>query len=517
MKNITYKNRIYKVAALASVLLAGCSDFLDNPLENQTPSVQIDYTDLNRMYQPVSGVYSSVTKGGFASWVHTFLKTSQSEDIDPRTGYSEVNELVHNYKSGAVIKGFWALDDMWSRYYGSVLTCNSALAELDKFAANIGDGDQANKQLLARYQAEVRFFRALLHYYIARSFGDVPVLGVESVDPGYLGTVGKTPVVDVRQHVISEMDFCIANLEDARPNQAAHQGGVTKYTALFLKAKAAMDLAGNDNGSPHWDVVLESTDQIINSNRFSLFEDYYQLWKKPGKMCDESILELQYSDFGNPTGDVVMSGGQVWDNLFLFQAPQNTYGAPINGDGWLIPSDEAVRFLTGRKDDIRLKTAVQHCGIDGRPGTFSVTPDGDTISGNTAGKKYFNGKAYFPKSQMTPGRVDWYGANNNVRVFRYAEALLMNSEARIRKGQNGDAPINLVRTRVGLAPLVNATIPQLMDERRAEFICEWWGERFNDLVRTDQAATVLSGFVKGESEFFPIPQVQEDRNTNLKD
>src|SRR5690606_27285623 len=131
-----------------------------------------------------------------------------------------------------------------------------------------------------------------------------------------------------------------------------------------------MDLAGNDNGSPHWDVGPEATDQIINSNRFSLFEDYYPLWHKPAKMCNTSILELQYSDFGNPTGDVVMSGGQVWDNLFLFQAPQNTYGAPINGDGWLIPSDEAVSFLTGRKDDIRLKTAVQHCGIDGRPGTF---------------------------------------------------------------------------------------------------------------------------------------------------
>lgn len=510
------KIQVGKLAALALLLLAGCSDFLNNPLENQTPAVSIDYADMSRMYQPVSGAYSSVARGGFASWVHTFLKTSQTVDIDPRTGYSEVNELVHNYRGGAVIKGFWALDDLWSRYYGSVLTCNSALAELEKFAANISEGDATNRQRLLRYQAEVRFLRGLLHYYIARSFGDVPVLGIESVDPGYLGTVGKTPVADVRQHVIEEMDFCIANLEDARPNEATHQGGVTKYTALMLKAKAAMDLAGANNGSPMWDIVLQSTDEIINSNRFSLFPDYYQLWKKPGKMCDEAIFELQFSDFGNPTGDVVTSGGQVWDNLFLFQAPQNTYGAPINGDGWLIPSDEAVRFLTSRSDTIRLKTAVQHSGIEGRPGTFSVTPDGDTISGNTAGKKYFNGKAYFPKSQMTPGRVDWYGANNNVRVLRYAEVLLMNAEARIRKGQNGDAPLNLVRTRVGLPALTNATIAQLMDERRAEFICEWWGERLNDLVRTDQAATLLNGFVKGESEFFPIPQAQEDRNTNLR-
>ena len=97
------------------------------------------------------------------------------------------------------------------------------------------------------------------------------------------------------------MDTCIADLEDARPNEATHMGGVTKYTALMLKAKAAMDLAGNDNGSPYWDVVLDCTNQIIASGKFSLFEDYYQLWKNPGKLSDESILEFQYSDFGAET------------------------------------------------------------------------------------------------------------------------------------------------------------------------------------------------------------------------
>ena len=165
-----------------------------------------------------------------------------------------------------------------------------------------------------------------------------------------------------------------------------------------------------------------------------------------------------------------------------------------------------------------MRKALAHgpSGSDGQPGTYAVTPDGDSVSGNAAHKKYFNGKSYFPKSQMTPGRVDYYGANNNIHMFRYAEALLMNAEAKIRKGQNGDDQINEVRGRVGLAPLTNATIQQLMDERHAELICEWWGERFNDLLRTDQAATVLPGFIKGSSEYIPIPQAQEDVNANLK-
>ena len=43
-----------------------------------------------------------------------------------------------------------------------------------------------------------------------------------------------------------------------------------------------------------------------------------------------------------------------------------------------------------------------------------------------------------------------------------------------------------------------------------------WGERFFDLVRTDRATQELPGFVKGESEYYPIPQDQIDLNPNLE-
>ncbi len=498
-------------------LLAGCSKFLDRPQENKTQLTQIDYSNLTLMYQPVSGVYRTATSGTFAKWISVTIRSVRGDEIE--TGNDDAGQIaIHNYQNNVTVKGYWGINDMWISLYGVVLAANGALAELDEFGKRIPSGDAANLKLLEQYRAEVRFFRALGHYWAARYWGDVPVLGLESNDPGNLSKATKTSVADVRAHVMEEMDFCIANLEDARPNQAAHVGGVTKYTALMLKAKAAMDLAGNNNASPNWDVVLDCTNQIINSGKFSLFPDYYQLWKKPGKLSNEAILEFQYSDFGNANGDIVTSGGanELWGNFFLFQGPENTYGMPISGAGWMVPSQKAVDFLTARQDTLRMRTTILRCGVNGEPGTTAITPDGDPVSGNAGRKKYFNGKAYYPKSQMTPDRVDYYGANNNIRVFRYAEVLLMNAEAKVRKGQNGDAPLNLVRVRAKLNPLAGATIQQVLDERRAELICEWWGERFNDLLRTGQAATVLPGFTVGQSEFLPIPQEQEDRNANLK-
>lgn len=510
--------RYQQITVFATLLLLfGCSKFLDRPLENKQPATEIDYSNLSLMYQPVSGVYRSASSGTFAKWISVTIRAVRGDEIEP--GNDDAGQVaIHNYQNNVTVKGYWGINDMWISIYGVVLAANSGLAELDEFGKQIPSGDAASQKLLEQYRAEIRFFRALAHYWASRYFGDVPVLGMESNDPNALSNATKTSWADVRTHVMEEMDFCIANLEDARPNQAAHVGGVTKYTALMLKAKAAMDLAANDNASPYWDVVLDCTNQIISSGKFILFPDYYQLWKKPGKLSNEAILEFQYSDFGNETGDIVTSGGanELWGNFFLFQGPENTYGMPISGSGWMVPTQSAVDFLAARQDTLRMRTTILRCGVNGEPGTTAVTPDGDPVSGNAGRKKYFNGKAYYPKSQMTPGRVDYYGANNNIRVFRYAEVLLMNAEAKVRKGQNGDIPLNLVRVRAKLLPLAGATLQQVLNERRAELICEWWGERFNDLLRTGQADAVLPGFTPGQSEFLPIPQEQEDRNSNLK-
>jgi hypothetical protein len=305
------------------------------------------------------------------------------------------------------------------------------------------------------------------------------------------------------------MDSAIGFLQDARPNQTTNKGAVTKYTALLIKAKAAADAAGNDNGSPYWDLVLSATNDIINSNKFTLFPDFYQLWKMPGKLSDESLYELQFTDFGTSTGTSVTPGA-----FFTFQGPNGDQkGSPVAGWGFLSPSQAIVDFFNSRNDSVRLKTTVLNAGTS--ESVFVTSPSGDNIYGNSNGQTRFMGKAYLPRNQMTGGRTD-YGSNNNVRVLRYADALLLNAEAKVRKGQNGDVPFNLVHVRAKLSPVTGVTLQQVLDERRAEFACEWWGERYNDLIRTGQAATVLApqGFVPGK-EYVPVPQGQKDLDPNL--
>jgi len=284
-----------KIMAFISAIciLSGCSKFLDRQLENQGEAAKVDYTNLGNMYQPVSGVYRTASSGSFNRWIITAMLSERSDDIEP--GNDDAGQIgIHNFQTDVTVKSYWAVNDMWINLYNVVLTANSALAELEQFGKNIPASDATNTALLARYKAEVKYFRALAHFYIGRQYGSIPILGLESNDASALASAKKSTIEEVKKYVMAEMDTCIASLEDARPNQAAHLGGVTKYAALMLKAKAAMDLAGNDNNSTYWDVALDATNQIVNSQKFLLFGDYYNLWKNPGKLSDEAILEFQY-------------------------------------------------------------------------------------------------------------------------------------------------------------------------------------------------------------------------------
>ena len=97
----------------------------------------------------------------------------------------------------------------------------------------------------------------------------------------------------------------------------------------------------------------------------------------------------------------------------------------------------------------------------------------------------------------------------------YAEALL-NGAAVGESGLTADDAVNIVRGRAQLQKISGVTLQDVWDERRAEFAME--EDRFFDLVRTGQAASVLAGkgYVEGKNNLFPIPANQRQLNPDLE-
>lgn len=440
------------------------------------------------MYMPVSGVYAKVRTGAM-HWVIWPLSIVRDGDVwsgKPDDQAPLVDMGNYNYD-----QGFWGLNEMWNQYYGIIKVANSALESLDEYA--VYATTDAQKATNRSYQGEVKFLRAYAYYRLVQAFGPVTILRSNTQT-----NLTRSTIEAVNKYMLEDLEYAYNNCPEVRPNEMAHIGAVSAYSAKALAAKVYLNMG-------QYDQVEKLTDDIINSRKFKLYEDFYQLFKIPGKLCNESLFECQCTDFGQGSGEMVDA-----DQWFNFQGP-SLQGPSISVGGWgfIGYSDEFKAWAESRNEDVRATTTFLVGG--------TTTPSGDFIKPqqNSIRTNCWNGKAYTPTNQMTEGRTK-YGSNNNIRVLRYADVLLMNAEAKVKLGKNGDEPFNEVRRRAHMPELTNVTFDQILDERRMELCCEW-GERYNDLIRTGKAAEVLGP--KGwtvEKTYYPLPLDQITDNADLK-
>ena len=483
-------NKYLSVLALASLLFGAtsCSDYIDIDPENSVPEEKVDYTNLDNMYMPVSGVYAKVRTGAM-HWVIWPLSIVRDGDVwsgKPDDQAPLVDMGNYNYD-----QGFWGLNEMWNQYYGIIKVANSALESLDEYA--VYATTDAQKATNRSYQGEVKFLRAYAYYRLVQAFGPVTILRSNTQT-----NLTRSTIEAVNKYMLEDLEYAYNNCPEVRPNEMAHIGAVSAYSAKALAAKVYLNMG-------QYDQVEKLTDDIINSRKFKLYEDFYQLFKIPGKLCNESLFECQCTDFGQGSGEMVDV-----DQWFNFQGP-SLQGPSISVGGWGFVgySDEFKAWAESRNEGVRATTTFLVGG--------TTTPSGDFIKPqqNSIRTNCWNGKAYTPTNQMTEGRTK-YGSNNNVRVLRYADVLLMNAEAKVKLGKNGDESFNEVRRRAHMPELTNVTFDQILDERRMELCCEW-GERYNDLIRTGKAAEVLGP--KGwtvEKTYYPLPLDQINNNADLK-
>jgi hypothetical protein len=498
-------NHFKKFTWLLIVLLftSACNDLLIEPPQNRSFTGETDYTVSSNMILPLIGSYAEFQARG---WEDFPLMAVRGDDVNAgglgdQQDYAETD--AYNYN-----KDYWMYNSVWQNLYTDIFVANSAIEQVELYKEN-----GANAQLANQYIAEAKTLRAFLLFQLSRTWGDVYI--INSSDPSELLVMEVSSKEEIMQYISDQMDEAIPNLVDLHPNQRADiPGGVTKYTALAIKALANLELK-------NYQAVADASGQIINSGDFMLEADFYELFKIPGKLNNENILEFQYSDFGQGAGDVK-------DYLFAFFGPENWTPAvegASSGWGFYEPSMKYIKFMLDRNETVRLETSVLFTdrGINEikadpnyaeLPAWISnTTRDGDVIN-DYARAMFASGKHYLPSNQLTAGRTN-YGTNKNFTVIRYAEILLMYAEA-VTQGASGNAgtadqAVNLVRTRAGLTPLASVTNQQVMDEKFAELAMEW-GTRFYDMIRLGKSSDLSydGRTFTDDKTFLPYPQNQMD-------
>ncbi|HLN94842.1 MAG TPA: RagB/SusD family nutrient uptake outer membrane protein, partial [Flavobacterium sp.] len=457
------KKIVCLIASLA--LLAACSDdYLDVSKEDSLPAENFFQTSDDAV-AATNAIYSNLRSWRLAAFA-PFILSISTDDADKGSSpgdasfFTDINNFTYT-PTAFIINDYWG-----GQWYG-VNLANQVITNVP--------GIDMDEALKTRLIAEARFLRAHHYFNLVRTFGDVPIFDGLPADKNY--NIPRRPVADVYNFIIEDLKYADEHLPTSY--DAANVGRATKGAAEGYLAKVYMYLKD-------WGQVLTYSNNVMGMG-YNLLADYNSVFRIANENSVESIFEVQATFV---SGNCDLSSSQYSQ----VQGVRGQYGWGFN-----VPSQNLADFY--EPGDLRRDATIIFRG--------ETTPEGDFI--NTVGDNpMYNQKSYVPSAQIGPGCSE--GSEQNIRVMRFAEILLINAEAANETGNTAQAltSLNRVRTRAGLPNVTTTDQAALRQaiwrERRAEMAME--GDRFWDVIRQGRGTEVFGplGFVAGKHEVFPIPQ-----------
>lgn len=536
------KNKYYSTIALLVLSLSffnlSCLD--ENP-KDQIPeekaqktleSLYLNY--VAALYTHIGGYEESQGLQGTTRGIYDFNTLTTDEAMIPIRGLDWYDggfwQELYLHTWGVNNK---SLNAVWDYLYKVVIFSNKSIEVLEANKEKFGSDK------IDLYIAEVRAFRAIYYYYLLDLFARVP-----------LTTSSTIPIKEVKQRERSEIfEFVVKELTEAAPllkntysnRLGEYYGRVTQPVAYFILAKLYLNAEiYTDN---NWTDENRANGTTMN---FTIAGKQYNAWEAVIYYCDR-ISESGYQLSGNYEDNFEVFNESSVENIFIIPMDKRSY---TNQMQYLFRS---LHY-----------NHSQRLGMAGENGTSATIDALDIFDYGTKNedprfdKNYYAGVVYdlnnhviktdlgkileylpreikldlsdSPHMKMAGARMKKYAIDktnikdgklidNDIVLFRYADVLLMKSEAKVRNGLNGDSELNEVRNRVGAASR-EATLENILDERLLELAWEGW--RRQDMIRFDKYHKAYNQRPQLEKEFnryttvFPIPQRVLDLNTNLK-
>ena len=446
-------------------------------------------------------------------------------------------------RSTGVMTTDWPFSSIWNRFYNYLSRVSLSLDIL-------ASADQENATIKQR-TAEMKFLRAYGHFQLKRLFKKIPFVNKLNMEEEDYNNLSNTEYTNDEgwQQIINDLEDAYAVLptvqtEKGRPTRAACAAFLAK---VYLYKAYRQDDANSNQvtgiNSDDLQKVVEYTNPALYSG-YGLEPDLHNNFRPEEQYENgkESLWAIQYSRndgtvYGNLNFSyrlIVPCIPKVHDSGCDFYKPSynlvNAYRT--NSDGLpLLDNFAAVDYIVGSNQtvDPRLFVTV---GVPGTPYMFNP---GFMMAESNAWSRSGGTFGYFVslKQNVDPSLTDsylylcdsqWASSMNRI-VFRYADVLLMRAEAQAQLGQTADAIalVNQVRNRASgmISNSVVSNYPTkygvhyavgkyngsyskdeamkiIKMERRLELAME--SERFFDLVRWGDAATVLNKFYSSESE-----------------
>lgn len=471
------------MTVLALLIASACNeDFLDVLPQGEEPVEQF-WQDADDATQAVNAMYANLRSWPQVAFAAIAVESLGSDNTEKGSSPTDAT-FLNDYDRYNVSPTDGQLLSFWEGQYQSVNLANQVLDNVPAISMD--------ESLKARYLAEARFIRAYAYFRLVRAYGGVPLHLHVPLDASEYN-IPRASEEEVYAAIETDLTEAAAVLPQSYTG--ADIGRATKGAALALHAKVAMYQS-------KWQDVLNLTNEVMGLG-YALFPDFEELFRVENENSVESIFEIQAA---------VIPGNTAASNSQYSQV-QGVRGSTGGGWGFNTPTaDLAAAFEPG---DPRRDATIIFRG--------EITPQGDAIP-VVGDNPMYNQKSYVPFSQHVSGYNE--GAEQNIRVIRYAEVLLMNAEANNELGNTEEALAALEEVRARARGGDTSVLPEvtttdqaelrqiIWHERRVELAMEF--DRYFDVIRQGRGEEVFGPLGwDPHNRVMPIPQTEIDLSAGL--
>ncbi|MDD4970043.1 MAG: RagB/SusD family nutrient uptake outer membrane protein [Paludibacter sp.] len=456
---------------IALSLLSSCSDWLNLKPEDGVIREEFWKTK-EQVNSAVIGCYASLLNGPTE---RMFLWGELRADM-----LENGNFPTHNYSE--VIDGEISASNpvvSWASLYTTINNCNTVL----KFAPTVQaiDGTFTDKQL-KQYEAEALTLRAMMYFYLVRSFRDVPLVLEASVSDDQKFSIPKTDGSAILDTLVRDLKIAAANAPIAYSSKADNKNRITSWTAKTLLADIYL-------WQEKYAECNALCNEIIGSGKFSLIPvERKKNYILNGGTIIDSVYIANESDADNMFVQSYVTGNSIES---IFELPYTT-----------LKNNTFYSILGPTSNNLKPKLDIVDGQIFPEP-TYTTHSEATDIRGSGCSYRIGLLWKYVGTSRTGSPRISSEYTAPWI-IYKYSDVLLMNAEALNQMGlmssdveaQNDYANsiyyMNLVRdARNAVNTSDYKFIPgnvdgkslekAILDERAREFSYE--GKRWYDVLR----------------------------------
>ncbi|MFV8328147.1 RagB/SusD family nutrient uptake outer membrane protein [Flavobacterium sp. ZS1P14] len=498
------KKIIYSVAVIFLITVSCSSDFTEVKPVGVLESTTFFNSESNTE-EALIGLYDLVQFNNDQAWNSAFcIKLLPGDEANAGGGTATDQKQLQEIDDYANISiSNPSLEGVWNKEYKTIALANTIIEKVEA-------GSLSNKAFAI---AEAKFMRAWCYFELTTMWGDVPLrLENPTTISAEAFAKPKSSRAEIYAQIEADLAVAIAGLPDK--SVVKNNFRVSKGTAQALLGKVLVFQGKTLAAIPYLKAVIDNPAHGLES-------DVSKVWLKDSEFGKESLFEVGFITTKGYTFTTANLAGREESNIFIqLMGPRgdgyfNLTGTGLkNGWGFNLPTAKILSAFDAA-GDVKRKAAT-------------VMSEAELVSfgGSKAGTPWdYEGgirTKYAPRaSETSAGGVVEANYGTNLRLFRFAEVLLLAAEAYNKEGQDANARIELnkIRNRAGLAD-VSSTLTganlfnAIVNEKFLELAFE--GQRFWDLVRWGRANAELSskGYTS-KNNLYPIPASEIAKNKAL--